>query len=655
MAEMCLYDAIGEGSAKAFIGQMNNTKGAMTVRINSGGGSVFEGMAIYNAIQRHGQVTVKIDGLAASIASLIAMAGSRVEMARNALIMIHNPWSGISGDSTELRKQADLLDKVKTSMLDAYCTKTGKPAEEIAAIMDAETWYTAEEALQHHFIDAIYEPLNMAAQYFGIENFQLPDRIKAMTQATKQLDPDTQAKLKELDDIKADLKRQEDIQSRVAPICKKYPSAGLDRIMMTCLNDRSISVEQTVEMVMTQLGRGAEPTVGGYPITRVNPMTGHLDNGFSPKSHYVESGRNDHHQEFMAAAIDALMMKNQIRVTRPHPAARDVMAMSLTDIARTMVSQAGVTIRRGLFGIKSETPHDVIMAALTTSDFPLLLENVASKSLMSGYDSEPATHRSWVKQTDVPDFKQQKRVALSEAPNLELITEHGLYRHGAMKEKGEGFALQTFGKIISLSRQAMINDDLDAFTKIPNALGRSAARLEADKVYGILTENPAMADGKALFHDDHNNLMSASALSIATLSEARAALRKQKGLQGAILNIVPRFLIVPASLESEAELFVASLVDPTKTNDTPQHAWIRGLDIVVDARLDEDSENTWYLAADFNQVDTIEIAYLQGQRGAFIEQSQDFDTDALKVKCRLDFQASPIDWIGLIKNPGAAS
>lgn len=329
------------------------------------------------------------------------------------------------------------------------------------------------------------------------------------------------------------------------------------------------------------------------------------------------------------------------------------MRMSLADIARTMVGQSGGTIRRGMFGIRQETAQDVIKAAMTSSDFPLLLENVAAKSLMNGYDSEPASHRIWVKTTDSPDFKMQKRVVLSEAPNLQLIREGGEYTYGYMKEKGEGFYLQTFGKMVSLTRQAMINDDLEAFTKIPDGLGRSAARLEADKVYSILTGNPAMADTKALFHADHNNLMTAGALSITTLGVARTAMRKQTSMNGAILNIVPRFLIVPAALESTAEQLIASLVDPTKQNATPQLAWIRGLEIVVDARLDADSDTAWYLAADSNQVDTVEIAYLQGQRGAFIDQEQNFDSDNLKIKCRLDFQAAPIDWIGLIKNPGA--
>lgn len=652
MAELYLYEPIDTGSAKSFVDQLNATKGALTVRVNSGGGSVFEGLAIYNAIRRRGQVTIKVDGLAASIASLIVMAGSRVEMASNALLMIHNPWSGASGDSGDLRKQADLLDKAKGAMIEAYSAKSGKTAEEISAIMDAETWFTAEEAQQHNLIDGIYAPLQMAAQYIGIEKFSLPDRIKAMTQTTANAshnhDSDTQAKLAELEAIKADQKRQHDIQARFSPMLKKYPSSDLQPLLDTCLKNPNISVDAAMEIMMVRLGRDTTPTGSNY--TRATD-DGIVENQASYA--HIEWGANAHHNDFLAAATDALMMKNNIRPAKLHPAARDLMGMSLTDIARAMVGQAGGTIRRGLFGIRQETSHDVLKAALTTSDFPLLLENVAGKSLMNGYDSEPASHRVWVNQTDVPDFKMQKRVALSEAPDLELINERGEYKYGDLKEKGEGFALQTFGKMISLSRQMMINDDLNAFTKIPNALGRSAARLEADKVYAILTANPTMADGVPLFHANHNNLEAAAALSVPSLGAARAAMRKQKGLQGAILNIVPRFLIVPASLESIAEQLVASLVDPTKQNATPQFAWIRGLEIVVDARLDDDSETAWYLAADYNQVDTIEVAYLQGQRGAFIDQEENFDTDALKVKCRLDFQAAPVDWIGMIKNPGA--
>ena len=666
MPELFLYDAIVSGSAKQFISQLEAAKGAVAVRINSGGGSVFEGLAIYNAMVRRGQITVKIDGLAASIASLIALGGSRVEMASNALMMLHNPWSDAAGDSRELRKQAELLDKAKQSMLSAYEAKTGRDKTEISSILDNETWFTADEALAYGLIDAIYEPLKIAAHYQGIERFQLPDKIKSrITTMTQQnptpdntsaingaFDSETQAKLHRLAAIEAEQARQSDIRAKFALMTKRGEplSPRFEMLMQACLEKKAITPDAAVAMIHMEMGRDMEATTGNYALH--TNEDGSLTMPSASRSH-IEWGNNSHHDEFIQAATDALLIKNNIRLVKPHVAARDVLGMSLSDIARTMVGQSGGTIRRGLFGMRKESGHDVLKAALTTSDFPLLLENVASKALMNGYESEPATHRAWVNSTEVPDFKMQKRVALSEAPDLDLILEGGEYKHGAMQEKGEGFALQTFGKLINLTRQAIINDDLSAFTKIPNALGRSASRLEADKVYDILMNNPAMADGYALFHANHNNLMTGSALGIDSLGKARAAMRKQKGLQGATLNIVPRFLIVPAALESLAEQLVSSLVDPSKQNATPQHAWIRGLEIVVDARLDDDNEKSWYLAADFNQVDTIEIAYLSGQRGAFISQEESFDNDSLRVKCRLDFQAAPIDWIGLIKNPGA--
>lgn len=454
-------------------------------------------------------------------------------------------------------------------------------------------------------------------------------------------DPDTQSKLDELAAIKAEQVRQGDVEAKFKPFLKMQ---GVADLMNDCLGDPSISEKRAVELLHIRLGQGLEPTAAHFPHRLAA-------NGYPSGS--VSLGRNDHHHDFLAAATDAILLKNGITPKLLHPAARDVMGMSLVDVAKTMVGQAGGTIRRGLFGVRSETPYDIIKASMTTSDLPLLLENIASKSLMSGYDSEPASHRAWTKDSDVPDFKAQKRVALSEGPDLEIVREAGEYRYGGLSEKGESFALETFGKIVKLSRQMIVNDDLSALTKIPNALGRSAARLEADKVYALLTGNPAMADGDALFHANHKNLMTASVLSVASLGAARAAMRLQKGMQGAILNIVPRYLIVPAALESLAEQLVTSLVDPTKANSTPNNSWIRSLQIVVDARLDSSSGTAWYLAADFNQVDTVELAYLQGQRGAFIDQEEHFDSDAVKIKCRLDFQAAVIDWIGLLKNPGA--
>lgn len=162
-----LYDEIGAFGAgsKEFLGDLSKLSGQhIHLRINSPGGSVVEGTAIYNALRRHqGGLTVHIDAMAASMASVIAMAGSPVYIADNALLMIHNPWTVSMGESKDLRKEADLLDKLKVNLRNAYVRKTGMNETDISAMMDAETWLDAVEAVSLGFADAIEEGVAAAA------------------------------------------------------------------------------------------------------------------------------------------------------------------------------------------------------------------------------------------------------------------------------------------------------------------------------------------------------------------------------------------------------------------------------------------------------------------------------------------------------------
>jgi ATP-dependent Clp endopeptidase proteolytic subunit ClpP len=171
-AEIWIYEQIGEDfwtgggiTAKSFQKELAGIKASqIDLHINSPGGEVFDGITIYNLIKQHpANVTTYIDGLAASIASVIALAGDSVIMAENALYMIHNPWGFAMGDATEMRKTADLLDKVAGSLVTAYTSKTGKPDDDIQTLLDAETWMTAQEAKDAGFIDEISEQMDMAA------------------------------------------------------------------------------------------------------------------------------------------------------------------------------------------------------------------------------------------------------------------------------------------------------------------------------------------------------------------------------------------------------------------------------------------------------------------------------------------------------------
>lgn len=168
-ADVYIYDVIGDPwvglDSATVVKQLAGIKSAkINLRINSPGGMVFDGMAIYNALARHSaEVTTYIDGIAASIASVVALAGKRVLIAENAMMMIHNPWAVAMGDASELRKQADVLDQVKETIINTYSTRTGKSREAIGSLMSAETWYTAGDAVANKFADESVAGVKAAA------------------------------------------------------------------------------------------------------------------------------------------------------------------------------------------------------------------------------------------------------------------------------------------------------------------------------------------------------------------------------------------------------------------------------------------------------------------------------------------------------------
>jgi hypothetical protein len=234
------------------------------------------------------------------------------------------------------------------------------------------------------------------------------------------------------------------------------------------------------------------------------------------------------------------------------------------------------------------------------------------------------------------------------------VNEGGEFKRGTLAEGRESYRVETYGRVVAVTRQVLINDDLDAFTCIPAMYGTAIATLESDVVWGIILANAAMSDSIALFHQNHGNLANpATALSVTAIGAARAAMARQTGLdRKTILNVRPAYLIVPASLELAAEQLVAQNLVPAQTGNVVPSS-IRTLTPISEPRLDAASLTAWYLAANPGQIDTIEYAYLEGQQGATIETRNGFDVDGVEIKCRLDFGAKAIDWRGLYRNPGA--
>lgn len=311
-------------------------------------------------------------------------------------------------------------------------------------------------------------------------------------------------------------------------------------------------------------------------------------------------------------------------------------------------------------------PDEIAQRGLmSTSDFPHILANVARKTLRSSYEAAPRTFTRWTRNIGLTDFKTYNIVRRGETPRLALVNEAGEFKRGSITESKETIQLKTYGVVVGLTRQTIINDDLGALVSIPTDFATSAASLESDLVYGALLANAALKqDSKAIFHADHGNLAgSGTAIDIKPLSDMRARMAKQTGLDGkTVLNIMARFLLVPPELESRAEQIVASFVAAKNADVVPES--IRSLTPISEARLSvgvanadagvvaSGSATAFYLISDM--VDTIVTANLDGQNGPYVENRVGFDVDGVEIKCRHDFAAAAADFRGAQKDPGAA-
>lgn len=486
-----------------------------------------------------------------------------------------------------------------------------------ASLMTDPTQTPAAAAAEPHATEEtqMTDPTNAAAepQARAVET-------RALSQAAPTTPPDTEA---------IATRAREGERDRVSTIYDLAGRLKLERGFAEDLVKRGVTVDESRRLILDQVAAKSDET-------RTFP---HVS---------IPLGGRDERVTRRDAVANALLHRYSPTLFQLDDSARQYRGMSLLELARESLTNAGVNTR----GLSRD---EVATRSLhSTSDFPEILSAVTNKTLRQAYETYPRTFMLFCRQVLATDFKAMNRVQLGEAPQLLEVGESGEFKRGTLGESKESYKVKTYGRVVAITRQTLINDDLDAFTRIPAMYGNSIAQLESDVVWGIITANPAMADGNALFHTTHKNLAgTGTALAVDAVGAARAAMALQTGFdKKTVLNIRPAFLIVPAALELKAEQLVAqNLVPADSTKVVPQS--IRTLSPISEPRLDAASATAWYLAASPNQIDTIEYAYLEGQQGAYIETRNGFDVDGVEIKCRLDFGAKAIDWRGLYKNPGA--
>lgn len=715
-AEIAIYEEIGYWGirAKQFLRDIKDLGNVnhITLRMNSPGGEVFDGLAIYNILKNHpATVHANIEGIALSMGSVIVMSADTIEIADNGLYMIHNPWGFAFGDAPALRKTADVFDKLKDSSIIAYQRKVSDSHETLSKLMDEETWYNAEEALAAGFVDSITDSVAVDASYdlsqfrnmpescpysvaggkeFKIkvddteENRQLLNQKNVTInlnnsdmdrEAVKKLiesineemagkieltsdipiyresvvesvaDQTMKGKTMDDDDIKGatekdkvvDLNKVRKEAAKLALAEEKQRQDEIRQVfslhgdayrevMDKCLENTDVDVSAARQVLLDEIGKGIKP-VSGDP---------HIESGDDSRTKYFAAAEKAFDQKFVGGQAE-------------HD--NEFLSYTLLDHAKHCLKMAGKSIT-------GMTKMQIVGAAFThsTSDFPLILENQIGKVLRNAYSNFPETWNRIAVTGSVSDFKVNSRYNVGSFNSLDTVLENQEFTHGSFGEEREQIQAATKGKLINLSRQMIINDDLGAFLRIAQMMGRAAQRTIGNDVYNVLFNNPLMSDGVALFSDPtHGNLATVGgAISVATLGAGKSVMRLQKDVNlRDTLNIMPSVLLAPVAKEDLAMQIIASETDPTGSNSRVPNPVRNMVEVITDPRLDTDSLTAWYLLADPAFAPTIEVAFLDGNQTPYLETQMGFTIDGVTWKVRLDYGTAAVDWRTGYKNPGA--
>lgn len=637
-AEISIYDEIGFWgvSAASFAQDLkscgNNLK-QINLHIHSPGGDVFDGIAIYNLLKNHpANVTVYIDGLAASMASVIAMAGNEVIMPENAMMMIHKPWGIQGGDAEDMRKYADLLDKVENTLIPAYANKTGKTPEELAEMLSAETWLNGKECVEQGFADKLAEPLVAMASIKSrkLEDFEkMPNEIKNMlfkpqgnagasapqATPTEQSAPVNKSSTMPVDNtaqVQAELnKRNADIKAVFAPFGSAH-----DSLLVECLSDLSITAEQAKDKLLAKLGAGTTPSAA---------VTPYADNGNIVGDSVKQS----------------LLARAGIDKDKANAKDNAYNAMTLRELARASLVDRGVSV-------SGQNAMSMVGLAFThsSSDFGQILIDVAHKSLLKGWETAAENFDQFTSRGTLTDFRAAKRVGLGDFGYLPQVGEGEEYTYGTIGDEGASVALATYGQLFSITRQAIINDDMHLLTKIPEKMGQAARATIAKLVFALLTGNALAQDGKKLFDASHKNSFDNAALDVTNIDKAIQMMNGFVNARGEPLAIEPEFMLLPTSLYTRAKQVLGSAsVEGADANSGIINPIRDIVPALKSARLQVADPKSWYLI----NKEAIEVSYLDGIDTPYIEQQNGFTVDGVSTKVRIDAGVNVIDYRGIVK------
>jgi len=362
----------------------------------------------------------------------------------------------------------------------------------------------------------------------------------------------------------------------------------------------------------------------------------------------TDSGRSS---KFADACVDGLLARaGYLDTEKLSPMARDCAGMRIIDVGCALLSQRGLSTRGSNI--------ELITRMISTSDLVPVVAKVAQRAMLGAYQQVPTTYQTLARQASASNFQTMERARMSGAPELLLVPEGAEIMKGPLSAGFESYKIQTYGRRVALTRQAIVNDDLNTLARLPAAFGAKAKELENRLFYELLSSNPVMSDGVAFFDAAHGNLGTPGDVSKTTIAEARQLMMSQVDSSGNPIYVTPAYLVFGPASGDEVYTFLTpagSYLASTAADVVP--AAYKNLIPIEDPNI---TGNEWYLFAAPGGIDTFEYAYLGASAagvstgpGPQVDSRAGFEILGVDTRCVLDFGVGAIDWVGVVKNAGA--
>lgn len=669
-------------TAKSVRESLTGLSGPLTVRLNSGGGIANEGQAIYNALKNYdGEVTIIIDGIAASAASLIAMAGDRIVMPLGAIMMIHDPAKCfVEGRGTEEDHlhEAKALGVIATAYAAVYAARAGISVEDARAIMKAETYYDGPAAVEAGFATSTDEGADAVAA--ALFDYRLYPKASASLRAIGGMLKKTPKKEVVLAALSGRAARN--TKPKGATMAGRIRMEDQDDETKAGLEDETKAEE---EEETTASGDDDETKAGGDDddtkaneddeADKENPEASAIFRfaasrkvGADVAMDWAKRGLTvaQATKEFKAKYGDTTMttprqglsraqilrderttrrkmmaeaISGQItRAPEVSAGARQFMDMSLVELAAMSIGHTG-RIRNA--GDKMQVFMD---ASHSTSDFPAIFQNALNKVLLDRYSEYQPTYRLISKKRNFRDFRPMPLIRAGDFPTLLPIGETGEIKWGTFSEGAEVALLGSYARGLTISRQMLIDDQLLAIDDVLSNYSESIVHFEERTFYNFAL-NARLSDGAPVFDASRGNLAAAGAeINTASLSAGRAAMRKQESIDGQKLNLSPSILLVGPNQETAAEMILAQI---TPTAADAVNPFSGRMKPVVASEIEG---NEWYLLSE--RAPCWVHGFLDGAEAPRVRTEEPFGTQGFSMTVEHDFGLGAADFRGGYKNPG---